>query len=272
MLSFRSPGPPASSTASLTLEQLRALIGDAVAPAHFFLGPALALEGQHVAVEETPWEVFQGRLPDPAHGLQRRTAEGWDRFLIEDGGRSTAPLLAVKRDAATGHLHVVRAVQCYVHEGYHAGDQVYLTRETRRWMRELVGTIEPVRFRSADELRDELIGLLFRAVVGASRLPLTSIEAPLPAFALGKLAYFYQRGSEAAAPARSWAELIDRLLTAELSWLEKAKLLETLLHAAPFEELDRAAERFLERWRALGHAPGEILALVRTLFNEVSLS
>jgi hypothetical protein len=263
-----------STTASTPPGDLRRLIADAVASRHFFTGPATSLEWQHAAAEEVPWEVFQGRLLDPAHCSQRRTFEAWNVFLIEDGRRSAEPLLAVKLDAAAGQLHVVRAVYCYVHEGYHAGDNVYLTREVRRWVRELVGTVELARFASADDLRDELISLLFRAVVGASRLPLTSVEAPLPAFALGELAYFYgsETGDWLTEPARSWRELVERSLTAELSWLEKAKLLETLLHAVPPDELAAAAERFVGRWRALGHQVADIAALFRTLFNEVSLS
>src|SRR5947208_176843 len=84
--------------------------------------------------------------------------------------------------------HITRAILCYAWEGYHAGDNVYLSRPTHKWVRELVGTISLDRFADADELRDELIGLLFQAVVGCSRLPLQSVEAPLPAYSLGWLA------------------------------------------------------------------------------------
>ena len=41
-----------------------------------------------------------------------------------------------------------------------------------------------------------------QAVVGTSRLPLTSVEAPLPAFTFGQLAYFY-RSDAGTEPIRS---------------------------------------------------------------------
>src|SRR5438270_475906 len=66
---------------------------------------------------------------------------------------------------------------------------VPLTEET---VRELVGTAELGRFRDLEELRDELICLLFNAVVGTSRLPLAPAETPLPAFSFGELFYCYR--------------------------------------------------------------------------------
>src|SRR5262249_41403598 len=150
------------------------------------------LEWDHGTAEDVSWEVFRGRLLDPAHTRERRTFEAWNIYLLANGARSPEPLLSVKLDAAGGGRgHVVRAIHCYAWEGYDAGDNVILSRETKKWVRELVGTIHLADFTSADEVLDEIICLLFQAVVGTSRLPLTSVEAPLPAFTLGELAYGY---------------------------------------------------------------------------------
>ena len=115
---------------------------------------------------------------------------------------------------------------------------------------------------------------LFHAVVGTSRLPLTSVEAPLPAFSLGELAYIYRPDLHvaAAAPLRSHNDLIEHALLPELCWLEKAKLLETLLRATPWDRLTEAGEMWMTQWRNLRHTDEEVLALLRTLFNEVALS
>src|SRR5262249_52759719 len=129
---------------------------------------------------------------DPAQTRMQRTFEAWNVFLIDAEGRSGEPLLSLLLDAGAGELHVTRAIHCYAWEGYHAGDNVYLSREVRKWVRELVGTIHLAQFSERIQLHDELVCLLFHALVGVSRLPLTSVEAPLPAFSLGEMAYFYR--------------------------------------------------------------------------------
>lgn len=268
MIRFR---PRPSDAGSSKSPDVRALIGEVLAPGHFFAASTIGLAWEPARPEETSWEIYQGRLLDPAHTTQRRTFEAWNLFQVEDGARSAEPLLSVKLDTEANLLHVVRAMYCYAWEGYDAGGNVFLSRETCKWVRELIGTIDLGQFADEQELRDELVCLLFRAVVGTSRLPLTSVEAPLPAFSLGRLAYFCQAGQHGA-PARSYRELVERLLTGELCWLEKAKLLETLLHAVPAEEMAEAVRLFWERWQSLGHDARDAAALVRTLFNEVSLS
>ena len=98
------------------------------------------------------------------------------------------------------------------------------TRERRRWVRELAGTIRLAEFGRAEALRDELACRLFRAVVGASRLPLHSVEAPLPAFSLGRLFYRYRpEASPGAGPLRTADELANAPGPA-WSDVERAKL------------------------------------------------
>ena len=262
--------------AGLDLETVRGLVADALRPAHFFAGSPTALEWEHAEREETPWEIFQGRLLDPTHTIARRTFEAWNIFLSDADGRSREPLLSVKLDAATRQLHVVRAIYCYAWEGYHAGDNVYLSRETRKWLRELVGTIDIGGFSSPAELQDELICLLFQAVVGASRLPLTSVENPLPAFSLGRLAYVYQprqaTHEEAGALMTSATDMVERGLHDQLAWREKAKLLEAVLRCVSPQDLADATRLFVSRWQALDHTKPQLLHLLRTLFDEVALS
>lgn len=264
---FRTTSPRSIPS---TLEDLQRLAEVVLAPRHFYTGAGVSLEWQHVPAVETSWEVFRGRLLDPAHTRQSKTFETWDIYLVEDGGRSAEPLLSLKLDREGGQLHVVRGLLCYVWEGYDAGGNVYLSRETTRWVRELTATITLAEFAGIAELADELIGNLFHAVVGASRLPLTSTEAPLPAFALGKVAYFFRpavEGRSQPVPMRSRAELLDGTRDAGLCLTEQAKLLEMLLHATPPEEMADLAGSL-----ARDESAAEPLGLLRTLFNEVSLS
>jgi hypothetical protein len=264
---FRTLAP---TSAAGSPEVLRDLAADVLRPANFLVRPPLALIAE-TAEEELPWEIFRGRLLDPAHTRIRRRFEARNLFLIADGRRPVESLLSLKFDRTAAEVHVVRAVECYVWEGYHAGDNVYLSRETRKWVRELVGTVRFREFATAAEVKDELISLVFHAVVGASRLPLTSVEAPLPAFSLGQLAYCYRAGGPET-PAPAVAAFVKSALTEDLGRLEKTKLLEIVLRAATPGEIATAAEHFFAHWGLRGHTAPDLAALFRSLFNEVALS
>jgi hypothetical protein len=254
----------------LALEAVRACVADAVNPGRFFVSGSLTLHWEHVAAEEVSWEIFHGRLLDATQTRERQTFEAWNIYRTDAGSCSAEPLLSVKLDVNRGQLHVVRAVLSYAWEGYHAGDNVYLTRETTKWLRELVGTVD-LQGLSEGDFRELLGRRLFQAAVGVSRLPLTSIEAPLPEFTLGELGYFVPTDS-ASEPMRSPLELIDRALTPELPWAWKARLLELVLRATTVAELDEIVEAFVKRWQTLSHAPDQLAALLRTLFEDVALS
>jgi hypothetical protein len=264
--------PLESKPPSSGLDQVRTLVADALRPAHFFLGQSLALDLEHTAAEEIYWEIYRGRLLDRPYTTLQHTFESWNLFLNNAGGRSGEPLLSVKLNGAGGQLYITRAVYCYAWETYDRGDNVILSRETKKWVRELVGTVSIKHLASLEEFRDEIICRVFQAVVGTSRLPLTSVESPLPQFSGGELAYFYHAragsGQTEVGPLRSYQELIGKGLTGELAWIEKAKLLETLLHVTPPQELGKAADLLVARYIE----PAALLALFRTLFNEISLS
>jgi hypothetical protein len=249
-------------------DDLSRVITEAVRPAHFFVGPVTRLEWQYVAAEDISWEVFRGRLLDPAHTRERRTFAAWNVYLIGDEGRSPEPLLSVKLDAAAGQIHVVRAIHSYAWEGYDAGGNVILSRETKKWVRELVGTIDVADFCDTDELRDEIVSRLFQAVVGTSRLPLTSVEAPLPSFTFGELGYFHRPGArDGEGPMTTEGHLLDRALSGGLSRGERARLLELALRRSPAEAPVAGQWERIADGRA-GGIPG----LMREVFNGVSLS
>jgi hypothetical protein len=251
------------------------LIAELFRPEHFFVGSELVLGWEHVAEQEMVWEIFQGRLLDPAHTRQRRMFAAWKIHEIKPTGETAPnePLLALYLDAEARQLHIVRGVDSFVWEGYDAGGNVYLSRERRKWVRELVHTLHLDRFADAEELRDEVACWLFQAVVGTSRLPLSSIETPLPAFSFGQLFYCYRpEAPQNAGLVHGWRGLLADMLTSALNPREEAHLLETFLRAAPAREMSDAAAAFVLRWSHCGRTIADLESVLRTLFNQVSLS
>jgi hypothetical protein len=261
-------GKPSEWTAT----EIGRLLDRCFAPENFFLAPGVELEWEH-RNEEIPWEIFKGRLLEPAYSRISQAFEARNAYWVEQGCRSSEPILSLKLDYSRRQLHVVRAILCHVWEGYDAGSNVILSRETPRWVRELVGTVFFNQFESGSELHDEIVCQLFQAVVGSSRLPLTSLEAPLPAFALGQMAYFLRSSGEGKAGLlRSFQDLMRQGLSQEVSQREKVKLLETVLRATAREQLSEMAGLLVARWTQIGHELRELPALFRELFEELSLS
>jgi hypothetical protein len=254
-------------------DRLRRLIAETTALPNFFVGGPLRLTGEHRPEEDLFWELFRGRVLDGSMTRERRRFEAWNVHALEDDGTpSTEPLVSVKLDAAAGQLHVTRAVQVYAHESYDAGGNVIQTRETVKWQRELVGTLDLRDFGDLAEVRDELASQLFQAVVGTGRLPLTSLEAPLPAFSLGRLGYFHRPGAPVNSPPMTAAELIDLPRTASLAPAEQVKHLELVLRAMPPADADGWPTRHLEAWQASGQSVALLLGRLRETFNAVALS
>jgi hypothetical protein len=239
------------------------LIDALMRPGHFFVAPGLRLAWTAARAEEVPWEVFRGRLLDPAQTRLKGSFLSW--HVTEAG--ADEPLLAVRFDVRERRVHVTRGVLCHVWEGYDSGAGVILSRAATRWTRELVGSIELDRLPEAEELRDELACLIWQAVVGTSRLPLHSVEAPLPGFSFGSLYAFYRPWVKAVdAPLTSWQALLDEGVRAEVLRRERAKVLEFVLRHVTPAEVPAAAEHFLSS------GGGAAAPLFRTMFNDVYLS
>jgi hypothetical protein len=241
MLRFRQSSPFPATPA----DDVRSLIADAMQPGNFFAALGLRLAWAH-GNEEVFWELFRRLALDHTKTRRRQAFESWS--ILADG--DDEPLISVKFDSTSGQVHVTRSILCRSWEGYVEGAEA-LSRETTRRIRELIGTVDLSRAWTAADLHDELIALLFLAVVGTSRLPLTSLEAPLPEFTLGQLAYCYrpQAGNE---PIRSVEEWLRATSELELSPREQSRRLETAIRAG-----------------ATIHAPAD---LIRAMFNDIALS
>jgi hypothetical protein len=261
----------------MTLPAVRQTIAAVLRPSHFYAGPGLKLQWHHQPTAETPWEIFRGQLAPNHLTREFRIFETWCIYALRDGQRSGEPLLSLKLDAERGQIHVVRGLLCWVWEGYQAGDNVFESREVPRWVRELIGTLELSAFDSEDSLRQELALWIFRAVVGLSRLPLTSAEAPLPGFSLGELAYFGTPrcmplpGARESEPLSEWRQLVA---LDQLDWPPQlqTKWLEFLLRSTLVDDLPQAAAACMARWQEREVCAASVLAQLRAVFNEVALS
>jgi hypothetical protein len=270
---------------SILLDDIQSVIADAVAPRHFFIGNALELEWKHAPAENIPWEIYKGRLLDASQTRERRTFEAWNIYAIDEFGRSTEPVLSVKLDAETGEIHVVRAILCYAWEAYESSANVIESRKTTKWVRELVGTINLNDLPITVDIAGELETFLSQAVFGTSRLPLTSLESPLPAFILGRLAYFHSFSSAGARSHYHVAPIaVGKGDPRDRSPQARARALETILRSVPASELPDAAvhllqglvlKRDFQEWESPGSSspPSTVLIMrLETLFNDVTLS
>jgi hypothetical protein len=230
-----------------------------------------------------PWEVFRGHLLDESKTRMQKTFESWNVLVQPAEGGPSEPLLAVLVAPSERVIHVTRSIFSYVQEPYVTQENVVLTREIRKWVRELVATIDltatggrwPTSTRpqhpAARALERELGHVLLLAVIGTSRLPVTSVESPLPGFSLGRYGYF-PNAVASGAPITTAKELIERGLTIETPPLERAKLLEMILRTVHANELGELAERFLEQWQSLGWTNADLTAMLKTLFNHLALT
>jgi hypothetical protein len=237
------------------------LINRALEPGNFLVRPDLTLLWKQPVLEEIAWEVFRGRLLDSAHTRQTQRFTSWNVFVMERDEPAAEPILSVKLDETEGRIHVVRGILAHVWEGVAVSGGVIESRENTRWQRELVGTLALAEFAGMEKLEHELQGLLRSALEGTSRLPLHSVEAPLPAFSLGRLAYVPECRQDASAtePKDRWQ-----------SMLSSGPLpLEIILRSLQPDEARPAAREMLARRPGLAQ---ELFPLLRELFTSVSLS
>jgi hypothetical protein len=268
MLWFRTPADLSSAPA--TPGEIRQILDAAIRPEQFFVAPSLKLTWDHQDQETTHWELFRGQVLDHTRTRETRTFESWNIREGDGFGGQQEPLISIKLDLPARRIHVTRSIACRGFEAYTEANAI-LSRETTRRARELVGTIDLDRLTTCAEIQDELTALLFFTVVGASRLPLTSLEAPLPAFTLGQLAYC-SGGGKNDPPIQSPEELLSTALRLKRSPLETSRALEAALRAESIDRIPNLAESFAAACFKNGCDLCGLPVLLREVFNNVALS
>jgi hypothetical protein len=252
-------------------ETLRAAIDDCLSPGRFFArGGRLIVERS--GEESLPWEVFLGHLLDRTQTRRTRTFESWNVVVAADGAEQGDALLSVLWDRAWRVLHVTRSILVYGWAPYESAPNVIESRETTLWRRELVGSIAVDDSADAEAIRRRLSHALFLGVIGVSRLPITSLESPLPGFSLGRFGYLPRVSVEAARPARTAEELLERGLTDDAMPLERVKVVELALRAAEFAAIPALAKSLLTRWSEIGENLATLPDLLCLLLGNVALS
>jgi hypothetical protein len=264
MLANRS-GLISADSRPLTSTLVETVCSEVIASSHFLVARSLNLHGSRQR-EEPFWELFLGRALDHSQTREKNQFESW--WISVEGDDSAEPLLALRWDQVGEVIHVTRAIACRIREGYESGEGIFETREATRWVRELAGTVDLMSCRTAGRLRDELSGLLLQAVVGTSRLPLTSLESPLPAFTLGQLAYCFRSSKP---PAESRCDVIhwtEQLADPSLSSFERAKIIESTLRSSHDADLESVRDCLLR----IDPRIDWWLEQIFQVFNGVSLS
>ncbi len=256
----------------MTSDRIRAAIDNVLQPGSFFVAAPARLRIEHVDREELPWEVFRGHLLDRVHARSVAHFEAWNVFLDQDEAPGAAPLISLKWQIETAQVHVTRHILTYGYEAYQDPPGVILSRPVHKWVAELAGTIDLRWFQDDDAaLNAELATYVFLAMIGANRLPITSIESPLPAFSLGEFSYLPRLKG----PTGAWTDPVAFLSAAlddERPLVEQAKALETALRATSTDQLP-ALVAALERHKVRRQSGLDWLAgLFRAVFNNVALS
>jgi hypothetical protein len=232
----------------------------------FVLADDLALHCTHESEEILRWELHQGRLVPPRYARQVRPFETWTVY-VQESGQPARAMVSILRALDGSQWFVTRQIQSWVWEAYESAPNVFDSHEVARGVTELVGAIDLRDCPSPQDLEDELTTLVWRAVIGLSRLPLTSIEAPIPEFSLGRLGYFPD-GGIAPQPRASSILCLDECPPGPPDGLLiQAKRLELAIRGTGSPSVVALADSIVEQI-----APAEFLRRLRRLVNEVALS
>ncbi len=255
---------------AIASEAVREQVARALVVGRFFVAADKRLRVEHVACETAIWEIFHGHLLAESHTRRTEEFETWNVYLDDSSQPAETPLASVRWQGALSKIYVVRRILTHGFEAYEDAPGVILSREAQKWVAELVATIDLAAI-TPDDLGGELRQALYLAVIGTSRLPITSLESPLPAFSLGQMAYLPGL-AEADRPADDPREFLRAAMQGDLSIGELSKVLEFTLRATPPEAALSIAEVLREGSPQHREEPGWRSALFRALFNSAVLS
>jgi hypothetical protein len=253
-------------------DTVRRIVENCLASGHFFVAHPRVFHLHRVRDEDVAWEIFGGHLLGAAHSPDRRRFDAWHIELVAHDARSEpARLTSVYWDRRAHLVAVVRYILTHGHEAYEDAPGVILSRPAKKWSRELAGTIDLAGI-AENEFQHELGALLFLAVIGVSRLPITSLESPLPGFSLGEFAYFPSVRNVAQAPWSDSLEVLRAALAGDCHGAERVKVLEMALRATPDTQQPRVAQALFEFAAEHENQAEQVVEMLLGLFRYVALS
>ncbi len=241
----------------------------ALRPGRFFVHGG-TLSWTHQAQEQIRWEIFHGHLLDHRQTRSEAVFETWNVQFQQFGDAPPQNVVSLRLAGEPGPLYVTRELHVYGEEAYEPAPNVIATRPAQIAQRELVGKIGWQFFPNAQALAAEISHYVLLALVGTSRLPITSVESPLPAFSLGQLGYApLERPHEV--PSGEPIEWIERGLSPG-PVDQQARVLELALRAVQPAEVPALGRAWQQQIRALGLGPNDTLRTVRAAFNQIALT
>lgn len=260
-----------------------AIIAKVLSPGHFFIHAAFELIFEKPIIETVTWEVFRGQLLDARHTRTQQTFSSHHVRFKSIQSSASQPLLSIRVDGAAEleppgarqlrprTLHVTRWLECRIWEAFDDTGTIG-SREVERSVEELVGSIPLEDCAGVEQVHYELGLLLLHAFVGLSRLPLNSVEAPLPVFSLG-MAGFFPGLQHGLVYGSNPLTLIQQTCQSVSDFgLVETKQLELFLRTATPIELALGSKLLSQQWQERGTAEAALMARLRRLFNEVSLT
>ena len=257
----------------MTFKEITGAIESSLSLGSFFVKRAYTLRVVNRPHQRIFWEVFQGHLLDERQTRNALSFSAWDLYLDQVPGQATAPLISVKLALDDNQIYVTRNILMHVWEPYESQPNVIESRSTTRWCPELVATVSLTKSTTRQQLSYQLSRGIMSAVIGTSRLPITSLDSPLPDFTLGNFAYFpKEAAATCAGPVRDPEQLIRECLRSSSDIRSCAILLETILRTAAPDQVDCLADAFFRRWCNESFSVKTLPLVVKEMFSHLSLS
>jgi hypothetical protein len=187
----------------------------------------------------------------------RADLASWTVFLEQPNAIHDQPLISVELMRTQRLIRVSRNIRI---RGWRGAASV----------NETMGSIDLSILNDTRTLRRLLLHCISVSLTGTSRLPITSLESPLPEFSLGRFGYFWSAAS--ACPITDASDLVRRCISEGISLQEHARIVEVALRAATSAQIESVADALARRWAELALSAGEISSITRTLFNQLALS
>lgn len=260
--------------------QIPGIVETALAVGQFYVRPPCRLTVTFNPEETSIWEIFNGHLLGQSQTRQTKKFSSWNVFLelshLSDDEERTgpsSPLISIKLDSSLETVFITRNILTRTWESYEPRTNIIESRPALRWLPELVATVDLANVTD----RESAIGQVARGISfsleGTSRLPITSVEAPLPDHALGQFAYFPgDSDCGSAEPIHDLELLLQRHVQKRSPRKQRASVLETMLRSADTTAIDRFARIYYQQWRLAQLSDTELRQTVIAMFNRLSLS
>ena len=240
---------------------LEAALRNALAPSCWLTSPGWSIRLVIAPAQVRRWEIFRGQLVSPDLTRVEQRVASWEIHLSGPEGDGAGPAFAVHWLVDADELCVTRGFAIHGVKTQAEGN-VITTQPAIRWTEELLARrlLGPA---SADELTQWLQRSLLLAVVGTSRLAITSTESPHPAWSWGQCHYLL---STWRSPDGWWRLESD-------PWLERGRLASCDFELRRTEPLQMPslATQIVDGALRGGHEPA-LAATLHGLFGQLSLT